>query len=222
MKKLIAKARGLMARSYALELSLLLCAIVLLTQTGMLSQRRAEALRGGPEASEPEAVEYVALSSGIDPADVAERLVDSVIQVESGGNARMVGRVGERGIMQIKRATWKQVTRHLYGEPISFDRAFDPKVNRRVGRAYLAEIQAFLHKHRGKWKSDERSLLLACYNIGPTRVQKSGFDVRRLPRSVQSYVERASALHDYYLAEQAPLINMLLAEREREATGDRG
>lgn len=146
----------------------------------------------------------------LDRRGIAERLVDAVIQVESGGRDRMVGKAGERGLMQIKRVTWMHTTRRLYGRPVPFARAFDPELNRRIGSAYLDELQSFLHQHRASWRSDERSLLLACFNAGPERVRRAGFDVRRLPRAVRSYVDRATALHEYYLAEEAPFVRSLL------------
>lgn len=112
--------------------------------------------------------------------------------------------------MQIKPGTWRDTTRKMYGAVLPFDQAFDPETNIRVGRAYLAELQRFLAVHRKDWKSDERELLLACYNVGPYRVQRAGFDVRRLPARVQDYVERTVALHEMFLAEQAPVVTALL------------
>lgn len=138
-----------------------------------------------------------------DARTVSQLLVDAVIQVESSGNPRKVGSMGERGLMQVKRDTWAEVTRRAMGGRIPFERAFEPELNRRVGTAYLAEIQAFLQANRSKWKADERSLLLACYNAGPSRVKAAGFGLRGLPASTRDYVQRAGALHDYYLAERS-------------------
>ena len=140
-------------------------------------------------------------------------LVSAIIQVESGGDARKTGRAGERGVMQIKRGTWREMTRTFLGEAISFDRAFEPDLNETIGRAYLKHLRAFLAVNRGQWKADERTLLLACYNAGPTRVQKSGFDPARLPASAQDYVARVSALHDQYLTEQVQPAAPMLADR---------
>lgn len=151
----------------------------------------------------------------IDPEHVADCLVEAVVQVESGGSTRKVGSAGERGLMQIKRDTWAQVTRGMFGRAVDFNRAFEPETNRRVGRAYLAEIQGFLHRYRGAWRSDERSLLLACYNAGPARVRQVGFDVRRLSACTRSYVERATNLHEHYLAAKAPAIRRLLVVQNR-------
>ncbi len=159
--------------------------------------------------------------TSVDQRHVANCLVEAVIQVESGGSSTKVGRAGERGIMQIKRSTWLQTSRNLLGRTISFDLAFHPVINRRIGKAYLAELQEFLQNNRKLWKSDERSLLLACYNAGPERVRQTGFDIRRLPAMTRSYVERATALHEYYLAKDAVTIrNLLLVENEaQDSTG---
>jgi hypothetical protein len=130
---------------------------------------------------------------------ISDLLVHAIVQVESAGNSRMVGRQGERGLMQVKRDTWAEVSRGVFGHRVSFDRAFDPNLNRRVGKAYLGRIQQFLSEHRKDWRADERSLLLACYNAGPNRVKRAGFCLSKLPESTRDYVARASAMHDYYL-----------------------
>ncbi len=148
----------------------------------------------GPTPAEP-------AKPAMDTKLVAKLLVDSVTQVESAGNPRMVGRHGERGLMQIKAGAWGEVTRRLFGRRVSFDRAFEGKLNQQVGSAYLADLQRYLGRHRKMWKADERSLLLACYNAGPERVKRSGFDLRRLPAHTRDYVKRASNLHDALLAD---------------------
>lgn len=134
---------------------------------------------------------------------VTQLLVDSIVQIESSGNPRTVGSKGERGLMQIKELTWRETTRRIFGRSASFKRAFDPALNRKVGTAYLGELHAFLHANRENWQADERSLLLACYNAGPTRVAKARFRLDRLPASTRDYVQRATALHDVFLEEHA-------------------
>ncbi|MDF3129942.1 lytic transglycosylase domain-containing protein [Kiritimatiellaeota bacterium B1221] len=141
-----------------------------------------------------------------------EKLLDAIIQIESHGDPQMVGGVGERGLMQIRESTWKEVTEKHFDEKIPFDRAFEPELNRKVGRYYLGDLQVYLYAHRAKWKSDLRSLLLASYNAGPDRVRKSGFNLKRLPTTVQSYAERGSALHDWYLSESAESLQKRLKE----------
>lgn len=140
-----------------------------------------------------------------------ERLVDAIILVESQGNAQRVGSHGERGLMQIRLTTWREVTQKVFGRPQPFQRAFEPALNRRVGQAYLAQLQTQLGQHRADWQSDERSLLIAAYNAGPTLLSLKRFDVNQLPASTRDYVQRVTNLHDALLAELAR------AEQQRQA-----
>lgn len=137
----------------------------------------------------------------LDQRLIADLLIESIIQIESAGNPRMVGSRGERGLMQIMPRTWAEVTQRHFGGRIPFSRAFEPDLNRRVGAAYLNDLQDFLARHRHQWKADERALLLACYNAGPDRVRQAGFDLRRLPASTRDYVQRGAALHEALLAD---------------------
>lgn len=145
----------------------------------------------------------VSVRKAVDAGQAAARLVEAVIQIESGGDPLKVGRHGERGLMQIRAGTWRDVTARLYGAPLPFDRAFEPALNRRVGAAYLAQLQDRLLTRRSEWKSDERALLLAAYNAGPGRLRAARYSLQRLPRSTRDYVERASALHDTLLEDSA-------------------
>jgi soluble lytic murein transglycosylase-like protein len=147
----------------------------------------------------------------------SELLVDALVQIESAGDFLRVGKAGERGLMQIKSSTWKELTRRLYGKALPFDWAFDPEFNRKIGKAYLAELHAFLLENRVSWRSDERSLLLAAYNAGPNRVIQGHFDLKNMPASTQDYVERATALHEFYLADQAMKVRRLLAAGQEDS-----
>lgn len=135
-------------------------------------------------------------------------LVEAIVQVESGGNPGMVGKAGERGLMQVKKDTWNQMSRRAFGRKVSFETAFDPAVNRKVGAAYLTYLKSFLASHKHDWKADERSLLLACYNAGPGRVKEAGFCLTGLPATTRDYVQRASALHQYFLQEEQGVVTL--------------
>lgn len=137
--------------------------------------------------------------SGPDEHSPVALFIEAVIQVESRGDPGCVGAAGERGLMQIKRDTWHEVTSGLYGQALSFDKAFDPATNRVVGQAYFDKLHNFLLANRSDWRSDLRSLLAGCYNAGPGRVERAGFAVPRLPDSTRAYVERVNSLHDYFL-----------------------
>jgi hypothetical protein len=158
----------------------------------------------------PRVPAQVPATATVDVEQNAATLVDAIIQIESNGDPRRVGRHGERGLMQIKAGTWRDMTTRLFGKPLPFDRAFDPALNRRVGTAYLAFLQERLLPRQAEWKADERTLLLAAYNAGPGRLLKSGFDLAGMPRQTRDYVERASALHDTYLDDRAAAIRQRL------------
>ena len=137
--------------------------------------------------------------------DIGERLIDAIIMVESQGNPQCIGSAGERGLMQIKRETWRAITRELFGRPLPFQQAFDPALNRRVGRAYLARLQEQIAQYREQWQADERSLLIAAYNAGPTCLSQRGFSLKRMPESTRDYVERVRNLHDVMMEESKPV-----------------
>lgn len=129
----------------------------------------------------------------------SELLVDAIIEVESGGDPLLVGGAGERGLMQIKLGTWNDMVVKATGKPVPFNRAFDPGLNRQVGKQYLTSLRAFLMERREDWKADERSLLLACYNAGPGRVMRGGFSLNQVPEQTRDYVRRVKALHDVFV-----------------------
>jgi len=136
----------------------------------------------------------------------ASHLVEAIIQVESGGNARKIGRHGERGLMQIRSGTWKDMTTRLFGTPLPFEKAFDPALNRRVGTAYLAWLQEKILSRRNEWQTDERSLLLGAYNAGPGRLSQSGYSLAGMPRQTRDYVAHVSALHDRSAGDQTRIL----------------
>jgi soluble lytic murein transglycosylase-like protein len=190
-----------MNREISIQQVLLLGAALLLPLgvTAFQSRPTGAALDRSPAPRVPAEAPVAAL----DAEQNADRLVDAIIQIESNGDARKVGRHGERGLMQIRAGTWRDMTTRLFGTPLSFDRAFEPDLNRRVGIAYLAFLQESILPRQTEWQADERSLLLAAYNAGPGRLRRSGFALDRMPAQTQDYVERASALHDVYLGELA-------------------
>ena len=156
-----------------------------------------------PEPSLPLSRPLPLPATTLDAEQNASRLVDAIVQIESNGNPLKIGRHGERGLMQIKAGTWRDMTIRLFGKPLPFDRAFEPALNRRVGTAYLAFLQERLLPRQAEWRADERALLLAAYNAGPGRLAESGFNLSRMPAQTRDYVARASALHDAYLGDLA-------------------
>ena len=190
-----------MKRKSSISSGLLLGAALLLPLGATAFRPRPETAGRDRFPAAPAPAEVSA--DALDAEQNADRLVDAIIQIESNGDARKVGRHGERGLMQIKSGTWRDMTVRLFGKPLPFDQAFDPALNRRVGIAYLAFLQESILPRQAEWQTDERSLLLAAYNAGPGRLRRSGFDLARMPSQTQDYVERAGALHDAYLGDLA-------------------
>ena len=105
-----------------------------------------------------------------------ERLVQAVIQIESGFRSEAVSTAGAEGLMQIMPATQK----HL-----GVSNSFDPHQNIEGGVKYLKRmIDRF----------GDLDLALAAYNAGPGNVEK----YRGIPpfRETQNYVRKVLALYN--------------------------
>lgn len=94
-------------------------------------------------------IDYHARGQGLSP-----RLVQAVMQVESGYNPKAVSRKGAMGLMQLMPETARELR---VGDP------FDPEQNIRGGTSYLRQLM-------GRFGSLE--LALAAYNAGPTAVTR--------------------------------------------------
>src|ERR1051326_9228173 len=128
-------------------------------------------------------------------------LVRAITAVESGGNPRAIGQAGERGLMQIKLETWREVTKEQFGARVPFSRAFEPELNQQVGLAYLERISEQLSHNRDKLKSTMLPILVAAYHCGPTSVESAGYSLHRLSPQVRNYVDRVLNLHGLYRSE---------------------
>jgi hypothetical protein len=89
--------------------------------------------------------------------------------------------------------------RDIFGRPLPFQKAFDPALNRRLGRSYLVWLQIQLDRRRADWRSDERSLISAAFNVGPTLLVQRNFNLKQLPATTRDYVERVTNLQDALL-----------------------
>jgi len=82
-------------------------------------------------------------------------LLASVVNEESGGNARAHSRAGARGLMQLMPATAAE---------LGVEDSYQPKENVQGGTAYLDELLTRYH--------DNLALALAAFNAGPAAVDK--------------------------------------------------
>ena len=128
-------------------------------------------------------------------------LVRAITAVESGGNPRAIGQAGERGLMQIKLETWREVTKKQFGARVPFTRAFEPELNKQVGLAYLELLTGQLSQNRDKLKGAMLPILVAAYHCGPTSVESAGYSLHHLSPQVREYVDRVLNLHGLYSSE---------------------
>jgi len=127
------------------------------------------------------------------PYAVSDDIIDAVIFIESSGNPNAVGSKGERGLMQVMPDTWQETTLLAFGREISFERAFEPELNVRVGTAFLEQIAERIIEREDEWRAPFIEILLASYNAGPGAVERVYYDLGKLPQSVQSYARRGAA-----------------------------
>jgi soluble lytic murein transglycosylase-like protein len=138
-------------------------------------QQRAAGNEAGARASER------AMAQISTPAPVTDpNLLSAVRDVESGGRADAVSRVGAVGTMQTMPKTLRDPG---YGvRPAAND---SPAELERVGRDYFS---ALMKKYRG----DAETAAVA-YNMGPGATDRwiaAGSDINKLPRETQAYVPK--------------------------------
>jgi soluble lytic murein transglycosylase-like protein len=145
--------------------------VILNESSGQRATRLSTHLVAPPDADLQPVIARHADTHQLDP-----RLVQAVIQVESGYNAQAVSRVGAMGLMQLMPATARD---------LAVADAYDPDENVRGGTAYLRRM---LDRFRGSLE-----LAVAAYNAGPEAVER----YRGIPpyRETRDYVRRVLALY---------------------------
>ena len=109
-------------------------------------------------------VNELAPAAGLDP-----EFVYALAWAESGLNARARSSVA-RGIMQLTRPAWTEVTDE------SYRLAWDWQTNIRVGIDYLVFCRDYLKSHN----SFNYQLLAASYRYGPYYVRNKNFDLKQV------------------------------------------
>lgn len=146
-----------------------------------------------PSAEIDRLIHYHARLQGL-----SARLVQAVVQVESGYNPRALSNRGAMGLMQLMPETARDLA---VADP------YDPEENIRGGTTYLRQMLV-------RFGDLEHSL--AAYNAGPTTVEKH----RGVPpyRETHDYVRKVLALFRRGNASEPPL---LLREYAREQSQER-
>lgn len=134
-----------------------------------------------------------AFLSGCTPAIAGLSLIDAIAQVESSGNAKAIGDGGRSiGAYQLSAACWRDVQKveprvgeYLSGAP-------DPARSRLAARTYLTILAARFHRATNRTPTPGE--LYGCYNVGFSRFQSLGFDLKRAPKTTQKAVKKLEGL----------------------------
>jgi len=124
---------------------------------------------------------------------INEVFLSNLIFRESTNNPRAVSKVGARGLMQIMGPTWKEVTKELYGKEISYDLAFNPEINKKVGIAYLEKLDNILSTNLEGYVNmdieDKQRKIAGAYNGGITRLLRNEGEISLMPKETREYVK---------------------------------
>ena len=132
-----------------------------------------------------------ASAAGMDSArEGREAFLRAIAEVETGGNARQVGRLGERGLFQFRQATWRQHTAK------SFRDAHTPAIAYEIASRHYDWI---LHELERNGKRATPFMVAAAWNSGVSRVLSG-----RIPSVSRDYAQRVVNLASCW----SPVIRM--------------
>jgi len=112
--------------------------------------------------------------------------IDRLADIESSNDPKAENkRTGARGLLQIMRPTWEEMTKKM-GVSWSWDEAFDREKNEEVGNYYInVEIPRLLQYYGLEDTIENR---LAAYNWGIGNLKKFGLD--KAPKETRDYISK--------------------------------
>ena len=126
--------------------------------------------------------------------EITADLVQRMIVIESSWKPAARGAAGERGLMQIQKPVWDEVTARLYGEAQDFDLAFDSQTNVEVGIGHLQWIREYVAERCKWWNAlplpERQKLIVAGHNTGVGNLRKAEYDVGRVCAQTRRYLEK--------------------------------
>jgi len=135
-------------------------------------------------------IEYERSKQEAEP--VTDSFITSLQMKESTNNPRAVSSKGARGLMQIMKPTWNEMTKEVYGEELDYDLAFDPRINKEVGVAYLNRIDGILTSNLEGYSKmpikEKQKKIAAAYNGGITRLLRKKGDISKMFKETRDYV----------------------------------
>lgn len=118
--------------------------------------------------------------------------VEAIIFVESSGNPKAIGRLGERGLCQFFPAAWADTTayRARHGLPTYgyTSWALDEGVGREYATSWLTMLEERLKARLGR--NPTIGEIYAAHQLGFAGFASKGFDLRRCPKITRVVVAR--------------------------------
>ena len=118
--------------------------------------------------------------------------VEAIISVESSGNPKAIGRLGERGLCQFFPAAWADTTlwRARHGLPTYGygSWALDEGVGREYATSWLTMLEERLKSRLGR--NPTIGEIYAAHQLGFAGFASKGFDLRRCPKITRVVVAR--------------------------------
>ncbi len=123
------------------------------------------------------------------PEYITKKFIRALIRLESEDYPRAKSRMGARGLGQLRREAWYAVEKEDYGRNV-----FIPEKNIRATIKYLLWIDTQLKNFHPEWNefANERKvkLIASAYNGGIGRLQRTGWDIEKMPYETRHYVPK--------------------------------
>ena len=118
--------------------------------------------------------------------------VEAIISVESSGNPKAIGRLGERGLCQFFPAAWADTTRWRARHGLPTYGYYSWALDEGVGREYATSWLTFLEERLTKALGRKPTIgeVYAAHQLGFAGFKSKGFDLRRCPAITRIVVAR--------------------------------
>jgi len=119
---------------------------------------------------------------------IDKEFVRAIVFVESDDTPSALGKIGEKGLMQITETAWRAIEKSM-----DYKRAFEPLPNLDVGIRYLLFINEQCERFYPGWEElsdrEKRKAILAGYNWGIWSFVTKGLSHEKMPPITKRYVK---------------------------------
>jgi len=124
------------------------------------------------------------------PQHISKDYVRAIVFTESTDNPNAISPAGARGYMQLMPETGKELDK----ESNFLKESLNPSKNINSGTKYLKWIDNYCEKRHPNWNiisgEQKRKIISAAYNGGPSRLNKRGWNIEKMPKQTRDYVKK--------------------------------